>query len=251
MARVRDYNEIVQRLEKLPGQTWTVEPVGDVWGYPFFRVGREISGDAPTVLLAGGMHGEEPAGVEGVLQWLESGDATKWRVNWLVLPCINPYGWERNQRANAQRRDINRQFRNTSDCPEAALIQRLVHGRRFLFSMEFHEDVDASGYYLYELRRQPPFVGEHILKAVGRVVPLNRERLIDGNRVTREGLIRRDASRYAFQKRRRWPMAFHLFLHCTDHVLGSETAVNVKLQRRAEAHNTALRAALRAAALPG
>lgn len=244
MPRVRDYAELTRRLNQLPRDEWRVERVAKVWGYPFFRVRRQVSRNAPVILLTGGMHGEEPAGVEGVLRWLESGEAGRWRVNWFVLPCINPYGWERSQRTNAQRRDINRQFRNSSDCPEAELIKRLVRGKTFLFSMEFHEDVGASGYYLYELRREPPFVGEKVLRAVRKIVPVNRDAVIDGNEATGAGLIRRDAGAYAFQKRRRWPMAFHLFLHCTGHVLGSETAVRVPLEQRAQAHNVALQTSL-------
>jgi protein MpaA len=246
MGRVRDYREVVQRLRALPARGWRLKQAGEVWGYPFFCLERRVSRAAPTVLLSGGMHGEEPAGVEGVLRWLERDAWARWPVNWLVLPCINPYGWERNRRSNAQRRDINRQFRDTTGCPEAELIKRLVAGRRFLFSMEFHEDVDASGYYLYELRRQPPFIGEKVLAAVAALVPPSREPVIDGHEATAAGLIRRDASHQALRRRRRWPMAYYLFMHCTDHVLGSETPVHPPLPLRATAHNAALRAALAA-----
>jgi protein MpaA len=246
MARVRDYGEVVQRLQNIRRKGWSVKRAGELWGYPWFCARRMVDKVAPTILLTGGMHGEEPAGVEGVLGWLEGDQWAKWRVNWFVLPCINPYGWERNQRTNAQRYDINRQFRKSSDCPEAELIKQLVSGRKFLFSMEFHEDVGASGYYLYELRREAPFVGERVLKAVGKIVPINREPVIDGNRATGRGLIRRDASEFAFERRQRWPMAFHLFLNCTSHVLGSETAVRVPLEKRAAAHQAALKAVLQA-----
>jgi protein MpaA len=246
MGRVRDYAEIVQRLRVLPRRQWQVEQVGEVWGYPFFGVRRQIQRSAPTILLTAGIHGEEPGSVEGALRWLESGKWTQWRVNWFVLPCINPYGWERNQRRNAQRRDINRQFRNTRDCPEAELVIRLLKGQRFLFSIDLHEDVDAPGYYLYELRNGPPFIGERIIQAVGKVMPINRDKVIDGNQATGFGLIRRDARAHWLNRRRRWPMAFHLVLHCTDHILGSETPVRLPLKQRATAHNVAILTALRA-----
>ena len=245
MGRVRDYAQIVQRLRALPRGRWRVEQVGQVWGYPFFGVRRQVRRSAPTILLTSGIHGEEPGSVEGALRWLESGEPARWRVNWFVLPCINPYGWERNQRRNAQRRDINRQFRNTHDCPEAELVKRLVKGQRFHFSVDLHEDVDAPGYYLYELRNDPPFIGERIVHAVGKVIPINRDKVIDGNQATGLGLIRRDAKSGSLNRRRRWPMAFHLFLHCTDHILGSETPVHFPLNQRATAHNVALRMALR------
>jgi hypothetical protein len=243
-ARVRDYNSLVRRLEALPPRVWKVRQVGKVWGYPWFFVERRVGPGAATVLLSGGIHGEEPGGVEGVLRWLEGDNWQKWRVNWFVMPCINPYGWVRNQRTNAQRRDINRQFRNTSAAPEAELIKRLLKGRTFLFSIEFHEDVEASGYYLYELRREPPFVGEKIVRAVEKVIPINPGRVIDGRQATGRGLLRRGANPSALSRRQRWPMAYHLFLNAAGHVLGSETPVTVPLEQRARAHNVALMTAL-------
>jgi protein MpaA len=244
--RIRDYREVVRRLTSAAKAGWRLKEAGRIWGYPWFSVERVVSEAAPTVLLSGGMHGEEPGGVEGVLCWLEGRECVRWHANWLVFPCINPYGWERNQRTNAQRRDINRQFHARTDTPESELIKRAVRGRRFRFSIEFHEDVDASGYYLYELRREPPFVGERILRAVSKVIRINHEAVIDGNRTTGRGLIRRDANGNLMRTRRRWPMAFHLYLHCTDHILGSETPVRSPLAQRAAAHRTALKVALAA-----
>lgn len=248
MGRVRDYSEVVQRLRALPRREWRIQQAGEIWGYPFFCLRRNISKDVPTVLITAGIHGEEPGGVAGALRWLESGEWAKWELNWFVLPCINPYGWERNHRRNAQGRDINRQFRGANDTPEAELIKRVVEGRRFLFTVDLHEDVDATGYYLYELREGPPFVGERIVKAVSRVLPIERERMIDGNEATGFGLIRRAASVGMLNRRRRWPMAYHLFLHCTGHILGSETPVDFPMERRAMAHCVALRIALQAIA---
>jgi hypothetical protein len=233
---------LVARWRALRG--WRLKQISTIWGYPWFTLTRETDRHAPTVLLSGGMHGEESAGVEGVTGWLESGRAERYPVNWLVFPCINPYGWERNQRRNRQRRDINRQFRQPHNTPEAALIHQLVRGRRFLFSMEFHEDVDATGFYLYELRRQPPYLGEKILRAVSRVVPINRDPIIDGQHATGHGLIRREAEGNLWRTRRRWPMAYHLFENCTDHILGTESAIHLPLARRAQAHQVALAAAL-------
>jgi len=239
---------VVERLRALPRSAWRVQQVEEIWGYPFFCLRRRISKDAPTVLITAGIHGEEPGGVAGALRWLESGEWTKWNLNWFVLPCINPYGWERNHRRNAQGRDINRQFRGTNNTPEAELIKQLVEGWRFLFTLDLHEDVDATGYYLYELREGPPFVGERIVKAVSRVLPIERERVIDGNEATGFGMIRRAASVEMLNRRRRWPMAYHLFLNCTGHILGSETPVSLPLERRATAHHVALRTALQAIA---
>jgi len=243
VPRVRDYDSIVSRLRALKHSELRVTQVAEIWGYPWFQVERP--GPGPVALLTGGMHGEEPGGVEGVLGWLESGEWQRWSIRWLVFPCINPYGWERNYRRNRQRRDINRQFRRRTTTPEAELIKRLVRGRRFVFSMEFHEDVDAAGYYLYEGRHQPPYVGERILKTVTRSIHINPDPIIDGSAATGEGLIRRRLDELAMRRRPQWPMAYHLLQHCTDHVLGSETPVDVPVEQRARAHVVALRTALK------
>ena len=248
MPRFRDYNQIVQRLRALPRRYWRIEQAGEISGYPFFYVRGRPRHAAPTILLTAGIHGEEPATVEGCLRWLEDGSWARFDANWFVLPCINPYGWERNQRRNAQRRDINRQFRKPHGCPEADLIKHLVKGRRFLFSVDLHEDVDTPGYYLYELSTGTRLVGEEIIQAVKRVIPINGDKVIDGHLATGFGLIRRDAGIHSLNRRRRWPMAYHLFLHCTNHILGSETPVHFPLERRAAAHNVALRTALNALA---
>lgn len=237
---MRDYQGVVARLQALGRRGWQVEPVAEIAGYPVYTVQRSMAGNAPTVLLSGGMHGEEPAGVEGVLRWLEGTRWRSWRLNWFVLPCINPYGWERNQRRNRQRRDINRHFRGRSAVPEAELIKRLVRGRRFLFSMEFHEDVDATGFYLYEARRHGVFIGEQVVQAVSRVVHINRDPVIDGNEATAMGIIRRDLTLAGMRRRKQWPMAYHLYQKCTDNIFGSETPITVPLRQRARAHQVAL-----------
>jgi len=242
----RDYRQIVQRLAALPSRDWRVRRVSVIWGYPWFTAEHIVSRQAPTVLVTAGIHGDEPGSVEGALRWLEGGGWAKWRVNWLVLPCINPYGWERDQRRNAQRRDINRQFRDSRNCPEAELIKRIMSGRRFRFALDLHEDVDAPGYYLYELCQGSPPIGERVVAAVGKVIPVNRQRVIDGTPATGLALIRRDANSNRLKRRRRWPMAYHVFLNCTRHIMGSETPVHFPVAQRARAHDTALLTALRA-----
>lgn len=244
MGCVRDYREVIDRLQMLPRRAWHVEEAGRVWGYPFFRVRRITNPTVPTVFLSAGIHGEEPGSVEGALRWLESGAALQVHANWFVLPCINPYGWERNQRHNAQRRDVNRQFRDVTDCPEATLVKKLVRGQRFHFMLDLHEDIDATGYYLYELHNGSRVVGEQVLAKVSAVLPVNRNRVIDGRRATGLGLIRADGSPARFKRRRRWPMAYHMFLNCTSHVLGSETPVRFPLDIRARAHLAAIQTAV-------
>ena len=54
------------------------------------------------------MHGDEPAGVEALMQLLESG-LGQWRdsANFDAIPCSNPHGYVFDQRSDAAGRDLN------------------------------------------------------------------------------------------------------------------------------------------------
>lgn len=245
MPVVRDYRQLEQRLQRLPRRAWDVEPVGRVDGLPFYEVTSRRPAHGDPVLLSAGIHGEEPAGVEAVLSFLESPPPDWLRLNWVVWPCINPYGWERNQRRSRQGLDINRQFRGRTRSDHARLIKQRVAHRRFAVSLEFHEDVDAEGYYLYEGYRNRQPMAPAILARVAQVIPLDPRPRIDGHRTDGRGLILRPLNAAAMRRRRQWPMAYYLFLHHTDHVFGSETPVRAPLARRVAAHLAALEVVVR------
>lgn len=246
----RDYAELMRRLESLPSAGWRVEVIGLVSGYPFFAVRREVTADAATILLTGGMHGDEPAGVEAALQWMEGEDWRPWGVNWLVLPCLNPFGWIHDQRTNAAGQDLNRHFRFSDPCAEVELVKRATSQQRFLLAMDFHEDSDSDGYYFCESKTQPPFPGERIIKRLARLIPINESARLDGRRAQGPGWVLRLARRNAFERRRQWPLAFHLAACCTDHFLCSETPTREPLSLRVRAHLAALQEALRFAIEP-
>jgi hypothetical protein len=246
----RDYAELMKRLELLPHPAWHVKLVGLASGFPFFAVRREAAADAPTVLLTGGMHGDEPAGVEAVLQWLEGEEWRQWRVNWLVLPCMNPFGWTRDQRCNATGQDINRHFRPSDPCQEAELIKRTTGQQRFLLAMDLHEDSDSDGYYICETKSGAPFLGTRIPKAVAGLLPVADRPRLDGRRAQGPGWVFRLSRRNAFERRRQWPFAFHLTACCTDHFICSETPTKFSLELRVHAHLTMLQEALGFVTMP-
>ncbi len=64
------------------------------------------------ILLMGGVHGDEPEGVElakKTQEWLESNSMTAVHP-WLVIPCLNPDGYAAEERTNARGVDLNRNF---------------------------------------------------------------------------------------------------------------------------------------------
>ena len=66
----RDYDAVVRRVEAVSDVD--VYALGEVEGLPVLcaSAGR---GDAPVVYINGGTHGDEPAGVEAALAFLEGG----------------------------------------------------------------------------------------------------------------------------------------------------------------------------------
>lgn len=242
---VRDYRQLTNRLEALTRGEWQGEMRGLASGYPFFVMRRELGHGVPTILLTAGMHGDEPAGVEAALKWMESEEWRSWQVNWLVLPCVNPSGWTHNRRTNAEGQDINRYFLHSDLCPEAGLVREVLGQQRFLRAMDLHEDSDSDGYYLCETKAEPPFLGTRIPQILTGLIPVADSPVLDGRRAQGPGWVLRLARRNEFERRRRWPLAFHLAGCCTDHFLCSETPTELELSLRVEAHLAVLREAIR------
>ncbi len=66
-------------------------------------------------LFVGGVHGDEPEGVrlaQDFLSWLQQMEATESEKihPWILIPCLNPDGYQHNQRTNSQGVDLNRNF---------------------------------------------------------------------------------------------------------------------------------------------
>jgi hypothetical protein len=71
------------------------------------------------IVVIGGVHGDEPLGVElakKTLQWLES-EASKIRVPWILIPCLNVDGYARGTRVNGRGVDLNRNYPSKSWSP--------------------------------------------------------------------------------------------------------------------------------------
>ena len=241
----RDYAALVERVRSLQAHGWNVREAGQVCEMPFLAAERSSGGDNPQVLLVGGVHGDEPAGVEAAVRWMESGLAARWPVNWLVLPCANPCGWSHDRRNASENHDLNRSFNLAECCDEIQIIRAALAGRKFLFAMDFHEDCDAPGYYICEIKARPPFAGEHLIEAVEAMLPIWDVPKLDGRKVAARGCVRRSSVSHATLHRRRlWPLEFHLLRYHTTHTFCSETPMSFPIEQRVSAHHAALEAAL-------
>lgn len=103
----------------------------------------------PTISLAAGVHGDEPAGPWALLSIVRDGLLDR-RCSYRIWPCTNPSGYRAGTRANAEGHDINRSFHKGGTTPEARAMIVANRDRTFALSLDLHEDFEADGYYCYE-----------------------------------------------------------------------------------------------------
>jgi murein peptide amidase A len=164
------YSEVTRRLRALRVEGARVESYGAVDGEPLLCVHASAAGRAvPTVLLTAGVHGDEPAGVEAAIRFLEE-ELTAYTpcFDWLVAPCVNPAGYAASTRENAAGADINRAF-DTEPTPESTALKTLLVGRRFACAVDFHEDWEAGGFYMYEGVLGAAAAGAEVTRAVAEI----------------------------------------------------------------------------------
>ena len=234
---MRNYTEITERLKRLDVP---IELIGTAHSYPIHQIRLASSADTPRhILITGGMHGDEPAGVEAVLQFLERNNSTLLKkFSFLVIPCINPYGYVHNTRETLGDVDINRAF-ETGDIAEVAIIKKALGQTQFVIAIDFHEDYDATGFYLYEGKRDEKYIGPDLAAAAKAVGPMDPDDPGEDAPDLTEGVYK-VATSWGTQGLTPYLLHFH-----SEHVIISETPTVWPLEQRAALHLTILDTALK------
>ena len=233
---MRNYAKITERLKRLD---LPIELLGTVHDYPIHQI--RLASSAHTsqrVLITGGMHGDEPAGVEAVLQFLaRDNTALLKNFSFLVIPCINPYGYVHNTRETLDGIDINRAF-ETEDVPEVAIVKKVLGKTQFSLAIDFHEDYDATGFYLYEGKRDGKYIGPKLAAAAKAIGPIDPEDPGEDAPDLAEGVYE-VATAWGTQGLAPYLLHFH-----SEHVIISETPTVWQLGQRAALHLAILDTAL-------
>jgi hypothetical protein len=165
------------------------------------------------VLLNGGTHGEEPAGAEAMVRFLEERRYERWpRVAFTLIPCANPWGFAHDRREGPGGRDLNRAFRRAGHAtPEVTLLKRALGRRTFDLFVDCHEDEDAPGLYVFA----PPALGKAVVAAAGALGPVHPGPLVDDVIPLTAGVVEIDSARALDRRRtwRNWPLPFHVAQH--------------------------------------
>ena len=261
--------EVVQPLKKLASGHRLIQAgriTTDAGAYPIYAVlTQNHPGDLPRIILSAGIHGEEPAGVYALLEFMKR-DLARYlgHFSFLILPCLNPYGFIRAVRYGSQATDLNRCFDNGAGVPEIAAVKNLLHQfpGPYRLAVDLHEtdtymprgkafsveDIPA-GFYMYETTPSGrPVLGPAILKALHTAgYPITKRRLVY-DAECRNGLITSISPNAPgsptlpeFNGTLDWYM---LKENDTQHSITTETPTAWPLKRRIAAHRKALGCAL-------
>ena len=252
---MRDYDTLIKRINNI---SW-VQPL--VIGRldpddPIYMISCG-AGDK-KIVLSSGIHGDEPAGVEAILRFLEGYEDSlnagiqRWEKEYqfTVFPCTNPTGYERGTRENAFGIDLNRRFGSKGPPEEVAIIQRALKGQQFAIYMDFHEDTDGEGFYLYEvLHEEKDHLAEEIIETLSHQYPIDLRDRIDGF-PNCGGVIcpQRDEKGFPF-KRVDLPLPLYLYLHGVRHCFTIESPTRLPMEERVGMHLMALEVVLNRYAL--
>ncbi|HEU0009967.1 MAG TPA: M14 family metallocarboxypeptidase [Verrucomicrobiae bacterium] len=201
---------------------------------------RRIRGGSRRAYVSAGIHGDEPAGVLAVRQLLQD-DAWPALVDLWLCPCLNPTGFPLNRRENAQGIDLNRQYLHPEAAETRAHIEWLRRQPSFDVTLCLHEDWEADGFYLYEVKTgDGPSQAEAVIRRVAQVCPIDLSENIEDRPAT-GGIIRPSADP---RSRPEWPEAFWLLTQKTRHSYTLEAPSDYPMPVRVAALGTAVRTIL-------
>ncbi len=224
-------------------QGFQCERIGETANFPLMALCKRTVGPRPRIYLSAGIHGDEPAPPQVLLEMLKTG-AFDTRANWFICPVINPEGLHFGTREDTLCRDLNRDYLDRLSPEVQAHTAWLQKQPPFQLTLCLHEDWEASGFYLYELnRKNQPSFAPAIISAVRPMMPIEASSLIDGRPVDEPGIIRPVSDPLL---RTNWPEAIYL---CQEHTTLSytlETPSSFPLSERIEAMISAVKAAVNA-----
>jgi hypothetical protein len=101
----------------------------------------------PTILITGGVHGYEKSGVTGAIEFARTIETAYLNeFNFLIFPCVSPWGYETNNRWNPQAIDPNRSFYAHTPCEEAANLLHFIRPylNKIIAHFDLHETTDSD-----------------------------------------------------------------------------------------------------------
>ena len=143
--KVEKYNQDLINICK--NKDYDLLQIGVVDKHQIFKI--TINPEASkTICFISGIHGDEPAGPMGILKFLEKTHVSK-NKKIIIIPLVNPTGFEINTRENKDNIDINREFFKKEKCQEAEIVIKALRKEKPSILVTLHEDPGLKSFYLY------------------------------------------------------------------------------------------------------
>ena len=139
-----------------------------------FYCKKTIGSDKPNVAILSGLHGNEPGGPYGVIDFLKNYDSFD-VCNLFIMPIMNPHGFNRHIRRDANQSDLNRQW-DENNTKLIKTLKKLFKKQKFDFVLSLHEDDSADGFYIYGGR----LIGIDSLKWIAEILATHIKPISDG-----------------------------------------------------------------------
>ena len=188
--QAHDYRRLVAGWRTLARRSgFRMRAIARTGGYTVYGI-TTASPSAPAGgYVSAGIHGDEPAGVWALLRWAGKHRRRLASREWVLLPCLNPWGLVANSRHDARGRDLNRSF-HLRHLPLVRGWRAFVGRRRFAPpAVILHEDYDGDGIYAYSIGGDPA-VARRGIAAAGRVIGPSLNPSVDRKWRQDGGLVR-------------------------------------------------------------
>lgn len=126
-----------------------------------------------TILIIGGLHGNEPKGTYACFELLEklnSSDLIQ-KYHFIIIPLCNPDGAERFMRFNSKGADLNRDFYTLSQ-PETKSIWKIFSQNPPILLVDVHESLGTQPLIIYANNTKSRLMAEFFNSETGILVAL-------------------------------------------------------------------------------
>ncbi len=143
-----NYSELIHKYSgQIEKQGWKHEKIGgdDAVLDLFFTPEKK----SVKMLITGGIHGDEPAGVISLFRFLSQNSTDALNIQLFVLPCINRWGFDNGKRRCELNTDLNRSFIGKGPLVLDA-YREWLGDRKFHYYLDCHEDFRFGKNYLFD-----------------------------------------------------------------------------------------------------
>jgi hypothetical protein len=182
------------------------------------------------VLNVGGIHGNEPGGVESVNQLIENCyNALPNNIAMDFIICINPWGYTHNKRNNGNGIDLNRDFENFKS-EEASLIRKYLYDKKYDLIFDHHENMYSDGFSIISFDKiNEDFLDTVISSMVNKGYEIASK--LENTTNYRNGLTQLKVNT------KKGFLQYASFVSCiSDHVFTIETPTTWNMDKRVECH---------------